>query len=69
MGGLLTRTLPNDLDIRATVTLATPFDGAAKAALILNTGRGTPLLLPRERLRAMAKTLPGLHDLLPTSVS
>jgi hypothetical protein len=66
MGGLLTRTLPNDLDIRATVTLATPFDGAAKAALILNTGRGTPLPLPRERLRTMAKTLPGLHDLLPT---
>ena len=66
MGGLLTRTLPNDLDIRATVTLATPFDGAAKAALILNTGPGTPLPLPRERLRAMAKTLPGLHDLLPT---
>jgi Lecithin:cholesterol acyltransferase len=66
MGGLLTRTLPNDLNIRATVTLATPFDGAAKAALILNTGRGTPLPLPRERLRTMAKTLPGLHDLLPT---
>jgi Lecithin:cholesterol acyltransferase len=66
MGGLLTRSLPEDLDVRATVTLATPFDGAAKAALILNTGRGAPLPLPRERLRAMGKTLPGLHDLLPT---
>jgi len=66
MGGLLVRALPDDLDVRATVTLGTPFDGAAQAALILNTGRGAPVPLPRRRLRAMAATMPGLHDLLPT---
>jgi hypothetical protein len=66
MGGLLTRALPDDLDIRATVTLGTPFEGSAKAAMILNTGRGAPVPLPRERLQQMAKSMPGLHDLLPT---
>jgi Lecithin:cholesterol acyltransferase len=66
MGGLLVQALPEDLDIRATVTLGTPFDGSAKAAMILNTGRGAPLPLPRERLRLMARSMPGLHDLLPT---
>lgn len=66
MGGLLARSLPEDLDVRATITLGTPFDGAAKAALILNTGEGAPLPLPKPRLQAMARTLPGLHDLLPT---
>ncbi len=67
MGGLLVRALPDasELDIRATVTLGTPFDGAATAALILNTGRGAPIPLPRGRLRDLATTLPGLHDLLP----
>jgi hypothetical protein len=66
MGGLLVRALPDDLDVRATVTLGTPFDGAAKAVLILNTGRGAPISLPPRKMRHMAKTLPGLHDLLPT---
>jgi hypothetical protein len=66
MGGLLARSLPDGLEIRATITLGTPFDGAAKAALILNTGQGAPIPLPRHRLRVMARTLPGLHDLLPT---
>src|SRR5205823_6399116 len=53
-------------DIRASVTLGTPFEGAAKAAMILNSGRGTPIPLPRRRLHRLAKTLPGVHDLLPT---
>lgn len=66
MGGLLARSLPDGLDIRATITLGTPFDGAAMAPLVLNTGRGTPVPLPRARLREMARTLPGIHDLLPT---
>jgi hypothetical protein len=65
MGGLLVRALAPGLDIRATVTLGTPFDGAAQAALILNTGRGAPVPLPRTALRELARTLPGLHDLLP----
>lgn len=66
MGGLVVRALPRALDVRATVTLATPFHGAAKAATILHTGRGTPIPLPRKRLRTVAKTMPGLHDLLPS---
>lgn len=65
MGGLLVRALAPGLDIRATITLGTPFDGAAQAALILNTGRGAPVPLPRTALRDLAATLPGLHDLLP----
>ncbi|MGC7103013.1 lipase/acyltransferase domain-containing protein [Amycolatopsis lurida] len=75
MGGLLARALPlvedrDDIpavtsDIRATITLGTPFDGAAKAALIMSAGTGTPLPLPRGRLRRLAATMPGLHDLLP----
>ncbi|WP_214404027.1 lipase/acyltransferase domain-containing protein [Pseudonocardia lacus] len=65
MGGLLVRALPSGLDIRATTTLGTPFDGAAKAAVILNAGRGAPVPLPRTILRELAATLPGLHDLLP----
>lgn len=70
MGGLLAQALnliPGATeDVRTTITLGTPFYGAVKAALILNTGRGTPLPLPRKRLRATARTMPGLHDLLPT---
>ncbi len=65
MGGLLVRALAPGLDIRATITLGTPFDGSAQATLILNTGRGGPVPLPRRALRDLAKTLPGLHDLLP----
>lgn len=66
MGGLLARSLPHDVDVRATVTLGTPFDGAATAAVILNTGQRQPIPLPRSKLREMVKTLPGVHDLLPT---
>ncbi|WUH98355.1 hypothetical protein OHR68_33385 [Spirillospora sp. NBC_00431] len=69
MGGLLCRAAtatPGFAEhIRATITLGTPFDGAAKAAVILNSGRGAPVPLPRRRLRALAATLPGIHDLLP----
>ncbi|MGH3569665.1 MAG: lipase/acyltransferase domain-containing protein [Pseudonocardia sp.] len=67
MGGLLVRGLPpdSDLDIRAIVTLGTPFDGAAKAALMLNSGCDAPIPLPRRQLRDLAATLPGVHDLLP----
>jgi hypothetical protein len=37
-----------------------------QAAHVLSTGRGGPLPLPRRRLRSLARTLPGLHDLLPS---
>jgi hypothetical protein len=67
----------NDI-IRATVTLDTPFYGAAKATSLLNTGRGAPIPLAARRplktalrraadegLRRLVSTLPGVHDLLP----
>jgi hypothetical protein len=81
MGGLLARYLsliPGATeDVRATVTLGTPFYGSVKAAVLLNTGRGAPLpahrplasVLRRDAdagLRALAATLPGVHDLMPT---
>lgn len=74
MGGLLVRALsliPGVTEeIHATVTMGTPFYGAVKAAVILNSGRGTPIprrmVKLRERLRELAVTLPGIHDLLPT---
>ena len=66
MGGLLCRALALESDdVRATITLGTPFDGAAKVAVLLSSGRGAPLPQPRRRLRRLAATLPGLHDLLP----
>lgn len=69
MGGLLVRELtriPGAVErVRATLTLGTPFHGAVKAAAILNSGRGTPVPLPHRQLRDLARTLPGLHDLLP----
>ncbi|KOU54212.1 hypothetical protein ADK54_02305 [Streptomyces sp. WM6378] len=72
MGGLVTRaaldgTHDSDLatDTRSVITLGTPFHSAVKAAVILNTGRGTPVPLPHRKLRALCATMPGLHDLLP----
>lgn len=69
MGGLLVRELariPGAVErVRATLTLGTPFHGAVKAAAILNSGRGAPVPLPHRQLRDLARTLPGLHDLLP----
>ncbi|OLT32583.1 hypothetical protein BJF79_08475 [Actinomadura sp. CNU-125] len=50
-------------EVRATVTLGTPFHGAVKAVGMLNTGRGVPL--EHQALRDLARTLPGVHDLLP----
>lgn len=72
MGGLVTRsaldgTHADDLaaDTRTVITLGTPFHGSAKAAVILNSGRGAPVPLPHAKLRALCATMPGLHDLLP----
>ena len=66
MGGLLARALPNDLDVRVTITLGTPLDGAAKAVLLLAKGVGAPLPLPRRKLYEAARTMPGVYDLLPS---
>src|SRR5262249_57276154 len=70
MGGLVVRAMaaiPGAMDrVRAVVTLGTPFEGAAKAAVILNSGRGGPVPLPRRRMRRLAATMPGVHELLPT---
>ncbi|MDR6974192.1 hypothetical protein J2X68_000870 [Streptomyces sp. 3330] len=53
-------------DTRCVVTLGTPFLGSVKAAVILAGNRSDPLpALPRRRMQALARTLPGLHDLLP----
>lgn len=70
MGGLVARYFTEAMGgapiVRQTLTLGTPFFGAVKAAYLLNAGRGAPVWLPRARLRELALTLPGLHDLLPT---
>lgn len=70
MGGMLARQLtaiPGGTDgVRATITLGTPFYGAVKAALMMNSGRGGPVPLPYRRLQKLAVTLPGVYDLLPT---
>jgi len=70
MGGLLARGLAlvqgaTD-EVGLTVTFGTPFYGAPEAAVLLSAGRGLPVPLPAGRVRELAATLPGVHDLLPT---
>ncbi|MFJ9855004.1 esterase/lipase family protein [Streptomyces sp. NPDC101150] len=72
MGGLVTHAAltlgyDNDLadDTRGVMTLGTPFHGSVLAAQILNTGKGSPIPLPHDKLRALAAAMPGVHDLLP----
>ena len=56
-------------DVRATVTLGTPFDGAAKAALVLagpgDGSSGSCVDRVRREFAAAARTMPGVYDLLP----
>lgn len=70
MGGLVARYYTSVLGgaelVRATVTLGTPYFGAAKAMVTLSSGSGAPIPLPRKRLRRLAATLPGMYDLLPS---
>ncbi|MFE2867653.1 hypothetical protein [Embleya sp. NPDC059259] len=70
MGGLIARyfaeVLNGSAELRALITLGTPFFGSVKAVHLLGTGTGTPLPLPQTRLRRLATTLPGLYDLLPS---
>lgn len=69
MGGLVARWFTHVLGgaqhVRTTVTLGTPFHGSVKAAIMIAEGSGAPAPLPKRRLRQMARTMPGLHDLLP----
>ncbi|MGW5455950.1 esterase/lipase family protein [Nocardia sp. NPDC003979] len=68
MGGLLCQALGEISgaydDVAQVITLGTPFEGAAKAAVILGTGFGAPV--PSRGLRPVAATMPGIYDLLPT---
>ncbi|MEV4158317.1 hypothetical protein AB0J48_35370 [Nocardia salmonicida] len=67
MGGLLCQALAEISgaydDVAQVITLGTPFEGAAKAAVILGTGQGAPA--PARGLRPVAVTMPGIYDLLP----
>jgi len=69
MGRLIARYFTHVLggaaEVATTLTLGTPYYGAVKAAYILNYGKGAPVPLPKRRLRRLARTMPGLHDLLP----
>jgi pimeloyl-ACP methyl ester carboxylesterase len=68
MGGLIARCLATKLDrtqLRTTITLGTPFEGAVKAACVLAAGTGAPMPLPHRRMRNLAVTMPGVYDLLP----
>ncbi|NNH72951.1 hypothetical protein HLB23_24345 [Nocardia uniformis] len=68
MGGLLCRaaaSISGAMDnVGVTTTLGTPFEGSAKAAMMLGSGEGYPL--PAKRMRELARTLPGIYDLLPS---
>ncbi len=69
MGGLLAREVLHrgdlNADVRAVMTVGTPFGGSVKAAVMLNSGKGAPGLLPPVVLREITPTMPGLYDLLP----
>jgi pimeloyl-ACP methyl ester carboxylesterase len=70
MGGLIARFLTGvlgaDGEVRQSITIGTPFQGAVKAVVLLDRGAGGPVPLPRRRLTALARTLPGIYDLLPS---
>ncbi|MET9182498.1 hypothetical protein ABZX88_30440 [Kitasatospora aureofaciens] len=69
MGGLLVREVfatPGAADeVAGVLTAGTPFAGSVKAAVVLSTGRNGAPWLPREELREVGRTMPGLYDLLP----
>lgn len=70
MGGLLARHACRGPEfaalVRGVVTLGTPFYGAPKAVLLLASGDGSPVKLPRKRVRELASGLPGVYGLLPS---
>lgn len=67
MGGLVARhfmtLLGGDREVRTLITLGTPFHGSVQAAGLL--GPGGDASRPHGRLRTLARTLPGLYELLP----
>jgi len=69
MGGLLARRLtlvPGVAEeIRAVVTLGTPFHGSVKAVTMLSSGRGMSPPLPPDRTAELVAGMPGMYDLLP----
>lgn len=69
MGGLVARWFTHVLggaeNVRMTITIGTPFHGSIKSAVLLSDGDGAPAPLPKRRLSAMARTMPGIYDLLP----
>ena len=69
MGGLLAyglRRIPGALDeVRAVVTLGTPFHGSVRALELISHGAGGPPPLSHRALRTVGRTMPGLYDLLP----
>lgn len=70
MGGLIARffteVLGGAAEVRQTIAIGTPHQGAVKAVFLLDGGRGAPLPLPRRRLSRLARTLPSVYDLLPS---
>lgn len=70
MGGLVARyyaeVLGDRSQIRQIITLGTPFGGSVKALRLLADGRLLKAGLLSEKLRRLARELPGVHDLLPS---
>lgn len=70
MGGLVARWyatfLDNELWTRRIITLGTPFGGSVKAARLIATGEIWRFGILAEPLRDVARTMPGVYDLLPT---
>lgn len=67
MGGLIARYATEQLGLgaimRKTINLGTPYYGAVKAVQLLTSGEGAPL--PKKAARNLARTCPGLYDLMP----
>jgi pimeloyl-ACP methyl ester carboxylesterase len=70
MGGLVARWFATFLDeqqvTRRVITLGTPFSGAVKSVRLLAVGDVMRFGLLAAPLRDAARTMPGVHDLLPT---
>jgi hypothetical protein len=70
MGGLLVQAAcapgGGPLDIRAVLTLGTPFAGSVRVLELLASGTGAPVPLPTGATRDACRTMPGVYDLLPS---